>query len=224
MAGNRNIKYLFIAIGVMLFWSITSCNRCSKEEVAEPIDTAKILIRQVQECSRLYSAEVEVRKVVTHDDKVNLQANVFSKKIDIGIPLGKRKVAIPMEATLKAYIDFSDFSEKNIRRNGEKVEVILPDPKVMMTQTKVINEEIKKNVPLLRSDFTDEELTNYEAQGRNDIIAAIPQMNIIPTAQEGAAKVIIPLLEQLGFKQENIKVTFRKDFTFDEIKRFIVND
>ena len=102
--------------------------------------------------------------------------------------------------------------------------MILPDPKVMMTQTKVINEEIKKNVPLLRSDFTDEELTNYEAQGRNDIIAAIPQMNIIPTAQEGAAKVMIPLLEQLGFKQENIKVTFRKDFTFDEIKRFIVND
>lgn len=217
------IILLLLALAIVAGWYY-SCGRATEDKVESPIDTAKVLVRQVQDCARLYTAEMEVRKVVTHDDNVNFQAKVLSKKIDLGIPLGKRKVAIPMEATLKAYIDFSDFSEKNIRRKGDKIEVILPDPKVVMTHTKINNEEIKKNVPFLRSDFTDEEMTNYETQGRNDIVASIPKMNIIPTAQEGAAKVLVPLLEQLGFKAENITVTFRKEFTFDEIKRLIVND
>lgn len=228
MSQNRKLIYWLIGFVAVLFLLIvcfrTFGHSSSQKKNATPIDTTKILVRQVQECTRLYTAEVEVKKVVTHDDDVNLKATILSKKIDLGLPLGKRKVAIPMEATLKAYVDFSDFSEANIKRNGDKIEIVLPDPKVVMTQTKVRNEEIKKNVPFLRSDFTDEEMTKYEAQGREDIISAIPAMNIIPTAQEGAAKVLIPLLEQLGFKEENIIVTFRKEFTFDELKRLIVND
>lgn len=212
---------LCLAICAGLYFT---CDRSTDVEEVVPVDTAKVLVRQIQECARLYTTEVDVKKIVTHDDKVNLKATLFSKKIDLGLPLGKRKVAIPMEATLKAYVDFSDFSEKNIIRNGDKIEVVLPDPKVVMTQTKVNNEDIKKNVPLLRSDFTDAELTNYEKQGRDDIIAAIPKMDIIPLAQEGAAKVLIPLFEQLGFKEENITITFRKEFTFDDIRRLIVND
>lgn len=224
MIERLNMKYLVAVFGVMLLSSLSACNRSSSDEEVASVDTTKVLIQHIQECSRLYTAEFDVKKVITHDDKVNLQATIFSKNINLGLPLGKRKVAIPMEATLKAYVDFSNFSERNINRNGDRIEVILPDPKVMMTQTKVKNEEIRKDVPLLRSDFTDEEMTNYEKQGRDDIVAAIPQMDIIPAAQEGAAKVLVPLLEQLGFREENITVTFRKEFTFDEIKRLVVND
>ena len=49
-----------------------------------------------------------------------------------------RKVAIPMDATLKAYVDFSGFSAKNVNRQGDKIEIILPDPKVMTWNRKAL--------------------------------------------------------------------------------------
>ena len=35
------------------------------------------------------------------------------------MPVGDRKIAIPMNVTLKGYIDFSDFSERNVRKEAE---------------------------------------------------------------------------------------------------------
>lgn len=51
-----------------------------------------------------------------------------------------------MDATIKAYIDFSNFSEKNITKYGNKIEVTLPDPRIIMTSLKINHEDIKKDV------------------------------------------------------------------------------
>ena len=195
----------------------------SSDSQSEVVDTSEVLIRQVQKCSRLYTAEVEVHKIITHDDQLKLTGSVMSKPLGINIPLGERKIAIPIDATLKAYIDFSDFSEKNVERYGDRIEVFLPEPKIVITQSKIHNEEIKRHVPLFRSNFSDEELTHYEAQGRRDIIDKIPKLGILPMAQEGAANVLIPMLKQLGYKEENITITFRKNFTIGDVRRMLVN-
>jgi len=189
----------------------------------DSLAAGEVFIRQVRECSRLYTAEVNVHKIITHDDQLQLTGSIMSKPVGIDLPLGERKIAIPIDATLKAYIDFSDFSESNVQRYGDRIEVFLPDPRIVLTQSKVHNGDIKKRVPLLRSDFSDEELTRYEALGRKDIIDKIPKLGIMPMAQEGAANVIIPLLKQLGYKEENITVTFRKEFTIGDIRRMVEN-
>ena len=99
---------LFLAI-------IGMASSCSSEQTenAEPVvtDTLPSLIMQIQKTSRLYTTEYHIHKIVTHDDVVRLKGNFLSKDFDIPLPLGERKVAIPMDATLKAYIDFSDFSD-----------------------------------------------------------------------------------------------------------------
>ncbi len=48
-------------------------------------------------------------------------------------------------------------------------------------------------------------------------------MGIIEHAQESAAKQLIPMLKMLGYKQENITISFRKQFTMADITRFIEN-
>ena len=83
------------------------------------IDTVPMLITQIKKCSRLYTTEMKVHKIVTHDDVVKLQGKLLKQNIDIKLPMGERKVAIPIDATLKAYIDFSDFSERNIERTAD---------------------------------------------------------------------------------------------------------
>ena len=125
-----------------------------------------MLIMQIQKCSKLYTTEYQIHKIVTHDDVVKLQGSLLKQNINIKLPLGDRKVAIPMDATLKAYIDFSNFSEKNIERDGQKITILLPDPKVELTSSKINQKEIKSYVGLVRAGFSDAELTNYEQQGR----------------------------------------------------------
>ena len=205
---------LFLAI-------IGMASSCSSEqtEEAEPVvtDTLPSLIMQIQKTSRLYTTEYHIHKIVTHDDVVRLKGNFLSKDFDIPLPLGERKVAIPMDATLKAYIDFSDFSEKNIERHGDKITILLPDPKITLTSSKINQKEIKEYVGLTRSHFTDKELTNYEQQGRKAILDNVPNMGLIQTAQENAARVLVPMLTQMGYQEENITIAFRKNLSIQQL-------
>ena len=177
------------------------------------MDTIPLMVTKVRQCSRLYTAEYQVRKIVTLDDRKRLEGTFMSQDFSLELPAGRRKVAIPIEATLKAYINFATFGEDNVRRRGNKLEIILPDPKVVLTSSKVDHEGIRQYVALTRSRFTDEELASLERQGRESILRSVTQMGILETARESAARTLAPLLAELGFQERDIKITFRKEFT-----------
>lgn len=200
---------------------LLSCSKGKTPDRPEAIDTIPLLVMQIQKCSKLYTSEFRIHKIVTHDDKLQLNGSFFKKDFSINLPAGKRKVAIPMDATLKTYIDFTGFSEKNVRRQGKKIEITLPDPKVDLTSTKIDHKDVKQYVALTRSNFTDEELANYEQQGRQVIINDIARMDIMEQARQSAANTLIPLIEQMGYEDKDITVTFRKEFTPSEIKSFL---
>ena len=208
---------------------IGCCVACTKqvrqsereETVKEAVDSLPFLITQVQHCSRIYTTEYKIHKIVTHDDVIRLKGTLLAQDFDFKMPLGDRKIAIPMDATLKAYIDMSDFSERNVERTGGKIIVTLPDPQVVMTSSKIDQKNIKEYVGLVRSHFTDKEMSNYEQQGRAAIIESIPQLGMIPTAQENAARVLVPLITQMGYKEEDIIIQFRKDFGIKDIQSLI---
>ena len=216
------IKPLFNIFCVLAFlplaWSC-SCNNDRQEPSAEEIviDTIPQMVMQIQQCSRLYTTEVKVHKIVTHDDVVRLKGNLMNRQFNIPLPLGDRKIAIPMDATLKAYIDFSEFDEKSIERDGDKITILLPDPQVVLTSSKINQKEIKEYVGLVRAHFSDSEMSNYEQQGRMAIINSIPDMHIIETAQENAARVLVPMIAQMGYREENITIAFRKNLTIIDI-------
>ena len=190
------------------------CSCTGKESPVEDsavADSAPSLVMQVQKCSKLYTTEYHIHKIVTHHDVLRLKGNLLTKAIDIPLPLGERKIAIPMDATLKAYIDFSDFSEDNIEYNGERITILLPDPKVVMTSSKINQKEVREYVGLTRSHFTDQELTVYEQQGRQAILNSVPELGIVQMAQENAARVLVPMLTAMGYKEENVTIAFRKN-------------
>ena len=177
-------------------------------------DTVPMLILQVQKCSKLYTAEYRVHKIITHDDALRLKGQLMSKQFNLKVPLADRKIAIPMDAKIKAYIDFSEFSEQNIERSGNQITIILPDPQVVMTSSKIDQQNVKQYVGLTRAHFSDEELANYQQQGREAILQSIPDMGIEETARANAAKVLVPMLTQLGYEEQNITIAFRKDLDF----------
>lgn len=206
---------------------ILAFSACSQkqpaEEKANVIDTIPVMVMQIQKCSRLYTAEAHVHKIITHDDQLNLKGSFMKKDFNIHIPGSNRKVAIPMDATIKAYVDFEGFSQKNVSRKGDKIEIILPDPKLVLTSSKIDHKAVKQYVSLTRSNFTDAELTKLEQQGRQSIINDIPNIDLMEQAQFSAANTLIPMLIDMGFKEENIKISFRKKFTLQDLKGFISN-
>lgn len=211
-------KSVSIYIFLMLLCVLSACS--SKEETVVQDDRDEdrpSLVTQIQKCTRLYTTEYRIHKIVTHDDVLRLKGSLLSQSFDIPLPLGERKVAIPMDATLKAYIDFSNFTEDNVERDGERITIILPDPKVVMTSSKINQKEIREYVGLTRSHFTDKELTNYEQQGRQAILNSIPQLGIVEQAQSNAVRVLVPMLTEMGYKEENVTIAFRKNLDFSSL-------
>lgn len=219
---------IITAIVAALMLCFTSCDwHVQKDERGDAaitpraVDSVPMLILQIQKCARLYTAEYKVHKIVTHDDVIKLKGTVFQQSFDITMPLGDRKIAIPMDATLKAYIDFSQFSEKNIERQGQHITILLPDPKVTLTSSKIDQKNIRQYVSLTRSNFSDAEIANYQQQGRAAIIASIPELGILETAQANAAKVLVPMLMEMGYQEKDITITFRKEYGLKDIQGFL---
>lgn len=210
----RKFFYIIIASACL-----TACTACADKEGAtdtekpvEKVDTTAVLIMQLQRCSKLYTAEYDIHKIVTHSDEKRLKGKLLNHEFDVTMPLGDRKIAIPIIVKLKAYIDFANFSKENIRREGDKIEVILPDPQVAVTSSSVDHEEIREYVDITRSRFSDAELSNYERQGREAVVKAIPATGIFSTARDNAAQLIIPMIVKMGYDETDITVTFRKDY------------
>ena len=216
------MKQLILILSFFILLAVGCTNKKSTEKpAAKAIDTIPMLVTQVQQCSRLYTTEYHIHKIVTHDDKMKLSGSFLKQDFSINLPLGDRRIAIPMDATLKAYIDLSSFSNKNIQHNGKELIVTLPDPKIVLTSTKIDHKEVKQFVALTRHNFTDAELTSYEAQGRKQIIASIPQMGIIEQAQESAARQLVPIFTAMGYKESDITISFRKKFTISDLGQVV---
>lgn|SRR5574344_54702 len=204
-------RALYFLISLLLLISCSGNNKA--DSVQNDTDTIPMIILQVQKCSKLYTAEYKIHKIITHDDIIRVKGTFLQQTFNFKVPLGDRKIAIPMDATLKAYIDFNDFSADNIVKRNGKITIILPDPKVTMTSSKIDQRNIKEYVALTRAHFSDSEMADYEQQGRASIIQSIPQLGIIEMARESAARTIIPMLKGLCFDERDVTITFKKEFT-----------
>lgn len=200
----------------ILFLSAAFAVGCSDgktlDNVSERVDTLSLILQSVRS-AKLFTAEYDIHKIVTKDDVFKVKGNVFEKQFDVNIPLGDRKILIPIDVTLKAYVDFADFSEKNVQRVGDRITLILPDPRVVVASSKIDHYQIKQFVSLTRSNFTTAEINEFARQGEEAVVRTVPEIGILEMAQRNAAQVLIPMLVNLGYDEDKIQVVFRKKFT-----------
>ena len=106
----RGLSYI---MALMIIFGVFSCGKSEKD--AEVKDSLPLLITKIRSTSRLYTTEYKVHKIVTHNDELKFEGSLFGHEFSIPIPAGERKIAIPMDVTLKGYIDFEGFSQDNVR-------------------------------------------------------------------------------------------------------------
>ena len=81
----------------MSFCFLFSCRQGTSTELAEvaPIDTIAELTEQIQHCSRLYTTEYQVHKIVACESDRSFEG--FGFRVGLNL-FGDRKVIIPMDA------------------------------------------------------------------------------------------------------------------------------
>ena len=208
---------LVITLCLLMFVFFTACRQHEKNPLTdERLDTMSCVITRIQQCSRLYTTEYQVHKIVTCRSSREISGLGLTLNLDM---FGDRKIVIPMDATLKGYIDFSHFTEANVERQGQRIIITLPDPEVMMTSTKVDQEGVKQFVTGFRDHFSAAEQAAFETQGRQAIIYEIPRLGIEQSAREGAVRLLVPLLVQMGFREQDITIKFRTDLSSTDLIR-----
>ena len=145
------------------------------------VDTLTVLATHISACSKLYTAQYDLRKILIYTDTTTLNGNFLNQHVKVNVPFSDRRIAIPVTATAKGYIDLGRLKKSDIVRQGDKLEIILPDPEIALTA----------------------------------------QTNILEDAKENAARVIIPLAVQCGYREENVTVAFRKDFINSDLQGLI---
>ena len=216
----KNIACLLL-FSLLFAATFNGCRKSDATAKDSQADTIPMLVMQIKKCSRLYTTEYRVHKIVTYNDVKEFSGEFFSKKFSITFPYTDRKVAIPMNVTLKGYIDFANFSEENVQREGDKITIILPDPRIELTSSKIDQKGITEYVSLVRSHFTDSELSALEQQGREAVIKRIPEMGIIETARLSAAHQLVPIITQLGYKEQDVTISFSRDFDRRDIRSIL---
>lgn len=182
---------------------VQASNEQATPAAPDTLDVATLVVK-VQECSRLYTTEYKVHKIVTHEDQKVLV--LAGKKVNV--PLTGRHIAIPMDATLKAYVDMSQFTTRNIATDGQRIIITLPDPKIEVTSTIVEHGKTQEHVSWIRSNYTAKEQEELHRQGLASITQNVLNNGILENARSSAARLLVPMLQQMGYEEQNIEVRF----------------
>lgn len=190
---------------------LPGCSEHHSDRQSPPqvIDTVATIAGGIADCARLATAEYRVHKIVTFDDKITVRGKLFSRPFRQDLPVGDRKIAIPIDVTLRGYIDFTDFSANSISRRGDKIIITLPDPVIEVSSSRVDHSGVKEFVSPLRSRFSQEEISRLTAQGMDSVALVVPRLGIAESARLGAARVIVPVVKRMGYDERNIIVRFR---------------
>ena len=89
------MKHFALILSIFSLLTVACTDKKSTEEpVAKVIDTIPMLVTQVQQCSRLYTTEYRIHKIITHDDKMKLSGSFMKQDFSVTLPLGDRRIAI----------------------------------------------------------------------------------------------------------------------------------
>lgn len=203
-----------LAVILIIFLAIGRCSTEEKKNVNVQTQAATEeeqlnipqLILKIQRCSRLYSTEYKIHKIITHEDQKVMKIGSMS----FDIPLTDRHIAIPMDATIKAYVDMENFSDRNIATNGTHIVITLPEPKIEVTSTIVQHDKTQEHVAIARQNYTAKEQEDLHRQGLLSITENAINNGIIENARASVARTLVPMLQQMGYEDQNIEIRFSK--------------
>ena len=161
---------------------------CSQRKLEQQRQNVLLL----RELNDLVTVEYVVTKIIKAND-------------DSWFKIGTRKILMSCKATLRAGIDLSKISEKNIDIHDKTIDLNLPHATLLSLSIKP--EDLKteyEDVSLLRSSFSSAERDAFASQGEANIRNSVDSLGILQTAEINANFILTNFLKKLGYEKITI--------------------
>ncbi|MEP6615073.1 MAG: DUF4230 domain-containing protein [Ginsengibacter sp.] len=161
---------------------------CKHHNLKERQEKAMML----KELNDLVTVEYVVTKIIRASD-------------DTWFKIGTRKILMSCKATLRAGIDLSKITEKNIDIQNKSISLHLPHATLLSLDIKP--EDLKteyEDVSLLRSSFSSAEIDAFAVQGESNIRKSADSLGILQTAEINANFILTGFLRRLGYEKISI--------------------
>lgn len=217
----------FLWTAILLLGSTFACNRSAEpvppapQPVQPAVDTTAAIVLQVSQCARLYTTEYHIHKIVTFSDQPVLKGKVLGIPVEMNTRIGDRKIAIPIDVTLKGAIDFAHFDARQVERTDSSIVLTLPPPQITATATRVDHQGTRQFIDLTRSRYTDREIAELTRQGTEQVLSHLSQYGIIEQTRSSAARVLSPILQKMGYREDQIVIRFGREYTDQELIRMV---
>ena len=111
--------------------------------------------------------------------------------------VGDRDLIVPVKASIKVGYRLSDIND--IRIEGQRVSLTLPDPVVEILNPEVVYDEAITKVGFFRRNVTQEELSAITAEGKQQLEERLDSYQLIEPAQQQAQSIIAGMLRAKGY-------------------------
>lgn len=159
------------------------------------VDRAAV-VQQMRSLSRYETAEFTIEKVIASEDE---ESNVFRRFL-----FGDR-ILLVAHGVVIAGFDFAEFEVRDIKISGEKIELNLPEPRILVStldssKTKVYD----RQRGLLGGNENLESEARVEAE--ESIRQAACESGILDKASDNARKQLTSLFSSIGFSNIIIEI------------------
>ena len=115
---------------------------------------------------------------------------------------GDRKILMSCKARIKAGIDLNEIREEDIKADGTKIEITLPQPKIVSFEMdpRLVKTEMKE-VNGFRSDFSQDEKNRIMQLGEKAIRKDLKELRILEDANDNAKQFVREFYGQMGFEE-----------------------
>ena len=75
--------YRSVLMVLALAFMLLACSDKKIQPANEAIDTVPVMVTQLKKCSRLYTTEIRVHKIITHNDEKSIKGSFLGNKFNI---------------------------------------------------------------------------------------------------------------------------------------------
>lgn len=182
-------------------------------------DKRSLALSALENTPRLYVVQYNVHKILTYEDLSTLDGQLLGEKFSIPI-VGDRKIALPVDATIKGYIEFNGSTEDEV---DDKIIVTLPEPRLEMTSSIVDYDREKQYLSWNRFSFSEEEKESLLKTGKKKILQSLNRRDVMDRSRKSAFNALLPILEGCGYAPENVVIRFVDDDKIDALKESVLD-
>jgi hypothetical protein len=158
--------------------------------------------------SKAFEAQAlrNLSELATVEYKINKIIRVKDDSI-----FGSRRLLIEVPATVKAGIDLSKITNRDIVRTEKTITVYLPEPELLDLNVDLTNvREVVNETSLFRSDFSPGEKNTYLRNGEKAVREYVKngKIDILNVSIVNARLILGAWLRRLGY--ENVEIVFQQ--------------